>query len=52
MDVLDLRDPEQIMRLELPFVMDLVKAKIRLEESKAKAQKNAQEMERLQQLKR
>ena len=30
------------MRLELPLVMDLVKAKIRLEESKSKAQKLAQ----------
>lgn len=30
------------MRLELPLVMDLVKAKIRLEESKTKAQKLAQ----------
>ena len=32
------------MRLELPFVMDLVKAKIRLEENKAKAQKAAQDL--------
>ena len=45
MDVLELKDPEQIMRLELPFVMDLVKAKIRLEEAKTKAQKAAREME-------
>lgn len=52
MDVLDLKDPEQILRLELPFVMDLVKAKIRLEESKTKAQKAAQEMDAINKLKR
>ena len=49
MDVLALPDPEQIMRLPLPFVMDLVKAKIRLEENKSKAQKTAQELEKIQQ---
>jgi hypothetical protein len=49
MDVLGWHDPEQIQRLPLPFVMDLVKAKIRLEESKTKAQKAAQELDKLQQ---
>ena len=49
MDVLGLSDPEQILRLELPFVMDLVKAKIRLEENKSKAQKAAQELEKIKQ---
>ena len=47
MDVLGLNSPEQIMRLELPLVMDLVKAKIRLEENKSKAQRAAQELEKL-----
>lgn len=47
MDVLGLDSPEQIMRLDLPLVMDLVRAKIRLEESKSKAQKAAQELEKL-----
>ncbi len=49
MDVLALPNPEQIMRLPLPLVMDLVKAKIRLEESKNKAQKAAQELDKIQQ---
>ena len=49
MDILGLNSPEQIIRLELPFVMDLVKAKIRLEESKSKAQRAAQELDKLQQ---
>jgi hypothetical protein len=49
MDVLGLNSPEQIIRLELPFVMDLVKAKIRLEESKSKAQRAAQELDKLRQ---
>jgi hypothetical protein len=49
MDVLGLNSPEQIIRLELPFVMDLVKAKIRLEESKSKAQRAAQALDKLQQ---
>jgi hypothetical protein len=48
MDVLALPNPEQIMRMPLPLVMDLVKAKIRLEESKSKAQKAAQELDKLQ----
>jgi hypothetical protein len=39
--------PEQVMKMELPFVMDLVRAKIRLEESKSKAQRAAREMEKL-----
>lgn len=52
MDVLGWQNPEQILRLPLPFVMDLVKAKIRLEESKSKAQKAAQELDKLQQKKR
>jgi hypothetical protein len=51
MDVLGLPNPEQIMRLPLPLVMDLVKAKIRLEESKSRAQKAAQELDKLQQRK-
>ena len=52
MDVLDWKNPEQIISMELPFVMDLVKAKIRLEESKSKAQKAAQELDKIQQKKR
>lgn len=36
------------MRLDLPFVTDLVKAKIRLEESKSKAQRAAKELEAIQ----
>ena len=43
LDVLGSFDPEQVMKMELPFVMDLVKAKVRLEESKSKAQKAAKE---------
>lgn len=49
MDVLGIHDPELVVKLEIPFVMDLVKAKIRLEESKSKAQKAAEELGRLQQ---
>ena len=52
MDVLGLSSPEQVLRLELPFVMDLVKAKIRLEESKSRAQRAAQELDKIQQKKR
>ena len=40
--------PEAVMRMDLPFVMDLVKAKIRLEESKSKAQKAAKELAQIQ----
>ena len=43
--------PESVMRLELPFVMDLVKAKIRLEKQKSDAQRSAQEMQKLQKAK-
>ena len=46
MDVLAIHDPSIVMSLELPLVMDLVKAKIRLEENKVKAQKAAQELEK------
>ena len=40
--------PELVMSAELPFVMDLLKAKIRLEESKAKAQRAARELDKVQ----
>lgn len=43
-----MNDPELVVHLELPFVMDLVKAKIRLEESKSKAQRAAQELDKVQ----
>jgi len=52
MDILGISDPEMVVRLELPFVMDLVKAKIRLEESKSKAQRAAQELDKVQSMKR
>ena len=39
------------MRLELPLVMDLVKAKIRLEKQKSDAQRAAQEMQQLRKTK-
>lgn len=42
-----MNSPEQVMHMELPLAMDLVKAKIRLEESKSKAQKAAQELAKL-----
>jgi hypothetical protein len=45
LDILGPVDPERIMALPLPFVMDLIKAKIRLEESKSKAQKAARALE-------
>jgi hypothetical protein len=49
MDVLDgALSPEEIMRLDLPLVMDLVKAKTRLEESKGKARRAAQEMQKME----
>ena len=44
MDVLEIKNPELIMRLDLPLVMDMLKAKIRLEESKAKARKTAEDL--------
>jgi hypothetical protein len=47
MDILNVTSPEQIVKLELPFVIDLVKAKIRLEENKSKAQKMARELNEL-----
>ena len=43
--------PESVMRLELPLVMDLVKAKIRLEKQKSDAQRAAQEMQQLRKTK-
>jgi hypothetical protein len=47
-DVLDgAISPAEIMSLDLPFVIDLVKAKVRLEQNKSKAQKAARELEAL-----
>lgn len=44
MDVLPNWSPEQILSADLPFVMDMVKSKVRLEEAKHKAQKAAQDL--------
>lgn len=43
-DVLGINDPELVMTMPLPLIMDLVKAKVRLEESKTKAQKAARDL--------
>jgi hypothetical protein len=42
MDLLGPIDPERIINMPLPFIMDLLKAKIRLEQSKSNAQKAAE----------
>jgi ribosome assembly protein YihI (activator of Der GTPase) len=47
MDVLGINDPVLISELPVPLITDLVKAKIRLEGNKSKAQKAAQELEKL-----
>jgi hypothetical protein len=49
MDVLDgAVSPEEIRSMDLPLVMDLIRAKSRLEESKGKARRAAQEMSKME----
>ena len=49
MDVLDgALSPGEIMRLDLPLVMDMVRAKTRLEEGKSKARRAAQDMQKME----
>lgn len=47
MDVTGINDPSVLLHMDLPLVMDLMKAKIKLEESKSKAQKAAREMQQM-----